>query len=367
MNLSELFLQSAKTGLGGQNKDGSMPAGHNGPHNDPETPVRNTSHWLILFLKAYGLSGHKPFQEAAESCLAYLLSEEARPGGASFFHRKNPEKDFSNGVMGQAWTIEALAYAYRHFNDKKILKTVESVFTLHPYNYSVQAWKIVNPDGTLSRFDRTFNHQLWFASIGCELIRLGIGSVKEPVEHFIKHIHKNIELYPDGVIKHYPYAYSYPSSLRKTAGRFKNRLEELLNRDDGKYSHSVGYHPFNLYALAVINQYDSGIPFFKSGLFSKALGVIESDKFKKYMDKAKFGFPYNPPGIEIAVALQCGNHLSEEKRKELQQEWLNKQFQMTFDFSTYTMSKNVPDEKTNHARLYELYRLENFDLEIKAS
>lgn len=36
---------------------------------------------------------------------------EARPMAATFWHRKNPEKDACNGLIGQAWTIEALTMA----------------------------------------------------------------------------------------------------------------------------------------------------------------------------------------------------------------------------------------------------------------
>lgn len=45
--LWDLIAKSAKRGIKLQAEDGSMPAGHNGPHNDPETPVRNTAHWCI--------------------------------------------------------------------------------------------------------------------------------------------------------------------------------------------------------------------------------------------------------------------------------------------------------------------------------
>ena len=49
--ITELFTNSAKRGLAIQKKDGSIPAGFNGPYHDTETPVRNTSHYLMLFLR----------------------------------------------------------------------------------------------------------------------------------------------------------------------------------------------------------------------------------------------------------------------------------------------------------------------------
>lgn len=50
MNLSDLIYKSAFSGLNLQDPTTrSMPADNNGSHEDVETPVRNTSHWLITF------------------------------------------------------------------------------------------------------------------------------------------------------------------------------------------------------------------------------------------------------------------------------------------------------------------------------
>jgi hypothetical protein len=364
MKLKELFIKSAETGLKLLDEHGSMPPGHNGPHHDPETPVRNTSHWLIIYLKAYELSGDSRFKNAADVCLNYLLSNEARPGQATFYHRKNPKKDFSNGIIGQAWTLEALAYSSQFFSDPRILQTAEEVFTLHPYDQTVQAWRIVNPDGTILGFDRTFNHQLWFASIGCNLIRLGVSSAEKPVQHFIQHLHKNIEIYPDGVIKHYPYAYSYPPGWRKTAGRMKNRVESLFRPVDDSYSHSVGYHAFNTYALEVIFRFSPESSFFNTGLYRKTLDVFDRKSFQENLSAAEFGFPYNPPGIEIAVSIQSLQRINGDEPIDSQQFWLNEQFARNFDFTSFTMTRNTPDPNTYQARLYELYRLDNFEFTI---
>ena len=48
IRLWDLIVKSADKGKELQAGDGSMPAGHNGPHNDPETPVRNTAHWINI-------------------------------------------------------------------------------------------------------------------------------------------------------------------------------------------------------------------------------------------------------------------------------------------------------------------------------
>ena len=51
-NVQTIFLDSCKRALKLQNPKGEMPAGHNGPYQDPETPIRNTAHWIVSFAKA---------------------------------------------------------------------------------------------------------------------------------------------------------------------------------------------------------------------------------------------------------------------------------------------------------------------------
>ena len=87
MTIAELIIESAKKALNLQREEGSMPQGHNGPYNDKETPVRNTSHWLITFAKAYELTNDRIFIDAVQKAAHYLISEKARPFKYSFFHR----------------------------------------------------------------------------------------------------------------------------------------------------------------------------------------------------------------------------------------------------------------------------------------
>ena len=204
MNTEEILILSTSAALHHQFSDGSMPAGHNGPYQDPETPVRNTSHWLISFLKSYDLTGEKKFKQAAEQALSYLMSEKVRPMGATFWHRKNPKKDFSNGLMGQAWTLEALAYAYGFFGDDAILHLATEIFTIHPYKSTHKAWETVNVDGSIRGFDPTFNHQLWFAAVGSVLSNYGVQEIKNQVSDFLEALPTTMKVYPDGVIMHHP-------------------------------------------------------------------------------------------------------------------------------------------------------------------
>jgi hypothetical protein len=69
MKLNDFILNSCCEALTYQDKiKGYMPAGHNGPYFDPETPVRNTAHWCISFIKSYRISKRIEFREAAIHC-----------------------------------------------------------------------------------------------------------------------------------------------------------------------------------------------------------------------------------------------------------------------------------------------------------
>jgi len=57
LDLFTLLETSARRGIALQLPDGSMPAGHNGPWNRPETELRNTGNWLQVFGRAYDMAG----------------------------------------------------------------------------------------------------------------------------------------------------------------------------------------------------------------------------------------------------------------------------------------------------------------------
>ena len=62
MRLNKMILKIAENSKKLQNEDGLFLQGHNGPYYDPETPVRNSGHWLIIFSKCYELTDKKKIQ-----------------------------------------------------------------------------------------------------------------------------------------------------------------------------------------------------------------------------------------------------------------------------------------------------------------
>ena len=105
----ELLIKSARKGLEILDKDsGAFPPGENGPHKQITTPVRNTAHWVKILLYGYKTTGDNVFLLAAIKSLEYLLSDDVRPGGYTYINRDYKNGDKCNGVIGQAWPIEAL-------------------------------------------------------------------------------------------------------------------------------------------------------------------------------------------------------------------------------------------------------------------
>jgi len=364
--LFDVLLQSAGAALAHfDTETGGMPAGHNGPYHDPETPVRNTGHWLITFLKAHEISGEMRFLEAARRAIAYLCSESARPMKAAFWHRKNPEKDFCNGLVGQAWTIEALSVAAKSLKNEHCQRVAEEVFLLHPFDEAPGLWRRVNVDGSYLPLDMTFNHQLWFAAAGALLLPSSGGYIEERVGRFMDALPNNLSLYSSGLVCH-PLFLKQPSPIgcRVRLKRFVRGWVRPLDPEpecDEAYSKSIGYHAFNLYAFALLKQQLPQHPFWRSESVERMLAFLQTEEFVEGLEKNKFGYPYNPPGFEVAFTLEVFGHDVHEQ----QEWWISEQIRRCYDFGSRMMSLNTEDPLTHAARLYEATRLPDLTLHVE--
>lgn len=362
-----LTEQSASAALEVQRSNGAMPSGHNGPYYDPETPVRNTSHWLITFLKAYQISGDPQFREAAERAVNYLCSREARPMKASFWHQKTPEKGTCNGLIGQAWTIEALAVAARELEDAQAAQVAEEVFMLHPFNEKAALWTPVNADGTYHGVDHTFNHQLWFAAAGGLLAPHAGEEVQARVTRFLDRMSYRLRTHPSGLIRHLIVPeYSWKKLIIAAVQRTKNFLAALRRGQIWAFRRKeVGYHAFNLYGMALLKSQYPDHSFWKSKAMRTAWDYAKSDSFREEIRKSEYGYPYNPPGFEMAFAYEMfGDGLSMSAIRQRQTYWIVEQVRRCYDFGSKMMNRNTEDPETHAARLYEAVRLPNIEIDM---
>ena len=358
MLLSEIILQSSLGALQLQSTDGSFPEGCNGPYHDPETPVRNTAHWLITMLKAYEISHEEKFMESAWRAVQYLISPSARPMNATFYCRTNPEKDFCNGLIGQAWVIEALVIAGRKLNDPQYIEVARNVFMLHPFDSKAGLWRRVNVDGSYNSFDMTFNHQLWFAASGAQF---GDDLINSQIALFMdRTMESHLGLDQSGRIIH---AVSRP--FAKTNRRFD--LISFFRRSKGSNGNSrvvekeIGYHAFNMYAFCILRQCLPELPFWQSSKFIHALSFINNEEFVRGLENNIYGYPYNPPGFEVALTIQeFSSYLLFSKSREW---WVEQQLHRCYDSEKKMLMNSTEDSKTLSARLYEATRLKDMEIQ----
>jgi len=370
--LTDLIKNITENILTLQNDSGYFPAGNNGPHNDPDTPVRNTSHVLILLSNYYKLTNNKVFIDRIFKAAEYLYSKELRPCGYTFHHRNKKGKDKCNGLIGQAWTFEALIEASRALEDEKYLLLAEKVLLQHPFDYEKGLWQTLEIDGKAMGINRTFNQQLWFAVCSSSIDNINRNSeLKNRIKKFIGCLPDNLIVMKNGLIFHSVKNSFYKKEkkkkkidrkyltniLRIKAGRiFKDALNEK-NDPHNKIYRSVGYHSFNMCGFALLKEQIPKHSFWKSDLIDQAIDYILTPDYKNDLEGNVYGYPYNCPGFEIPYALSILGNLDNDNLVDLSNLWINEQFRRCYNKETKMMDRNTSDSLTLTARTYELCRL----------
>ena len=347
VRLSEIVSAAADAGISilDERDREHMPAGHNGPWDDDVTPLRNTGHWAILFFEAYAVTDDERYLDAAADCVEYLCRDEARPHGWTFHHRNEPGKDRCNGLVGQGWTVEALAVADRYLDDETPRSLAEEVFSLHPFDESTGLWRSVDVDGTVRGPFGTINQQFWFAAAGSLLCRRGVArEVRRRVVAFLDDVPNTVETYRSGVVYHSGYPYTRPAYVgQRLAARATGYADRVNPR-------SVGYHSFVLYALAVLKRSLPDHTLWDSGFVDRLLEPLGSERYREQVADNVYSYGYNPTGIENALALEV---LGDGEGTGY---WLSEQFRRCYDRESRLLSGGC-DGATLAARLYEATRL----------
>jgi len=379
VNLFNIFIEIAEKGINLLNKYGKIPGGQNGPYHDPETPVRNSSHWLILFAKLYEIENNSKYKDCVYKLAQFLISEDARPFGYSFHHRNKIKKDKCNGLIGQAWTIEALITSSKILEDEIYEKNAQEVFFQHPFKNKVKLWNRLEINGKILSIDGTFNHQLWFASSLVIDKNINNNEVKKRIDSFIDNISENLEILENGLIfhniiriweKYFFIKYLYKTILKSSSENMKalfyrkHKCRRIRNIEDYKKAQiereiyrSIGYHSFNLYAFAILKKYIPDHSFWEGEQFKKTLTYLLSKEYEKKIRYNIYGFSYNAPGFEIPFVLDT--FFSNKNQIVIKQceKWINWQFRQTYNSKTALFDRNNPDPLTLTSRFYELTRL----------
>ena len=347
--------------------------GHNGPYNDPETLVRNKGHWLITLGWLSQNISHDKYLDAVVSLADDLSDNDARPYDFSFHHRSQIGKDKCNGLIGQAWTFEALAHATLVTQNPKYVELAEEVFFHHFFNYDSGLWCRLEIDGTVLSIDSTFNHQLWFAACASLLKTPRLNEIHERIICFLDTLNKNLTVLENGLIYH-PIENQFngdQSDLSRKSNlkgvtksllnflriRFKNNHDVMKQKREKMIYKSVGYHQFNMYAFAMLKETLPDHLFWKSSELRASVDYLISDQFNIDLSENIYGFPYNPPGFEVPYVFSVFTDIHEDKLVEICSWWVNEQFKRCYNQKTGMMDRNTNDPLTHTARIYELTRL----------
>lgn len=388
VNDEYLLLKTiADTELDYIEKNGFAHAGCNGPYNNKDTAVRNSGHFLVIYSYLYEKTQNNRYLAAVKCLSDFLLRENNYGKSGSIEHRTDNRFDHTNGLIGQAWTIEALVEAYKLTKSGCAYEKAKQLFLNQRFNYDTKMWIVVDCDGTLS-LDLTFNHQLWFAAAGAMLLDIKYDSkIDEEIKLFLEEAsNKFFQVRENGRIVHvmnyFPSEhekeqqreiikqYKRRTLLKEPFSVIKKKFKDKLSKNSFTEGIEEGYHLFDLYGFAILYNRYSKLSIYSSEKFSKALDYMKNSDNILGLSKNcggypynKFAYAYNSPAFEypfVANTFSCFNDSVEKKLIE-------SQCSLLLDASKGTF-KSCDDPYTLNARTYELVRyfrqLENKDCSI---
>lgn len=354
-------------------KTGHVEAGINGPYDDPETEVRNLAHLMVIasieYLK-YGKDEYLPLI----SRMADEVMAMREPSGI-YKMRQKDGKDQCNGVIGHAWLVEGLLYAYKVTKNKGILEEIERIFKMHGFQTKLGLWGRPLMGASNNAIDFTLNHQLWYAATLSEYLSINSNSeLCEQLNCFFKQLSHNMLVNDRGRISHSIYRRMGLVPLFKMyVKRFKINIYEKIGKPSLMYK-EIGYHVFNLMALARLYKQSPNNLFFKNTKFERTISYIGDKEFQQLLSASNieqdgttfgkkitedeksiniYGYPYNVTGFELLYCQQVfGAKISKTDVEYL----CKRQFELTWSEETHEFGNRCHDKTVINYRVYEYYR-----------
>ena len=364
----ELLERSARAALDLQREDGSFPPGRNGVYDEPETPVRTTSHWLTTLSKVYEITDDEEFAEAANDAADYLLSEEARPHGYTFHSRNVEGKDKCDGLVGQATPIRGLALASSVFDRPELFEEATGIFFLHPFNTRIGLWERIEIDGSNLSFDRTLNHQIIFAAASTSLID-GSKAVRKRIKTFLDLLSDNMCIHSDGVVRHY--VRPPLTDILKIAAKSHSHWSLLWNEFAARYharssefrKKEIGYQLTILAALARIKRCSPHHEIWDHPQTKSALDFIQTSDYKRQIRKQKLNYGSMTPGIDYAQVLMTFENPSDREIRS----WIELEIDRKYDPETRLLTQETSDPMFQASIIGSLSYLPNIHINVASS
>lgn len=361
---------------------GHAQAGCNGPYKNEDTPIRNTGHWIIIYAYLWEKTKQEVYLKAVKTLAKYILNINNYGISGSIRHRTDVRFDHTNGLIGQAWTIEALITAAYVLKDKVYYKKAKELFINQQFNEQNSIWNVVDCNGEIS-YDLTFNHQLWFAASGSKILDYEYDEkIDNQIKFFLNAANERLfRVYDDGLIIHtvnYQLNETEKIYIRKL--NRKRKIRSLINnpfkvlkkkvfdrRQKFSFTEGLekGYHLFDLYGFAMLKQRYGEMPIFKSEKLKMAIKyALDTDEILKLSNPCggymfnKFSYSYNSPAFEYPYVSLIFGREDVKKNNYL----LQKHCELLYDAKSCSFTKNCDDPKTLDARIYELvYYLREVD------
>lgn len=353
------LIRTAAAALALQRGDGSMPAGRNNTWNDADTPVRCTSHFTVTLVHAFRWTGDDRYLGCARRCLEWLCSETARPYDATFLCRESRRKNRCNGLIGQAWALEALLHGYEVLGDPRYLELAVRVFRMHPLDRDVGLFRIREVDGNLRNLALTLNHQLIFTAQGMWLAAHGHDAIRADVDIVLRKLPHTMMQSRSGLIEHH--VRRGRNDLSRTA--FDLVLAPYRRRIRAR---SQGYQSFNMFALALAKRHRPDAPAWRNPDLQHRLTMMHEyatdDAFLEAVLSNDFALAYRLTGPEVLLfQREFGMSAAGEQLARL----VEAQFEGHWNESDGLLNRDTGDPATLSSRIYEMCYLFEDDGDLR--
>ncbi len=332
-----------------------FPGGHNGPYLHPETPIRNTSHFVVLLsnlLKA-DLESNKAthFKKYLNQLIRYLVDSNPYFKKGQFIQR-GLANDTCNGVIGEAWVIEALSIENGYLDvDNQVGRAtiLEAMSARAGFDSSYHfAYRFDCQKGKLTP-DFTFNHQLWLAAC---IEDSQLHSKADFVNSFLSGaLNGAFQVRDTGLINHLYHGNTLKNNINKLA----YKRAELTRSKKVNYKER-GYHLFNLFAFSKIYKKQPSNVFFSSDNFCKSLKYVSLDVLEELSNENNiYGSHYNVSAFEIPFIYQTFSELDLIDLSQAEFEiYMHRELDKYWNAEQNCFCNNKVDLMTFMARVYEL-------------
>lgn len=351
-------------------KMGNAAAGNNGPYGQIDSPVRNSASYLISYSYLYKITGNTKYLDACNVLFSYIKRMQSESVSGAIKCMEEDAFDYLNGLIGQAWVIDALLSFYDASKDEDAIQIAKSIMNSQQYDFNTHLWHRIELDGTDIGIDYAYNHQVYFAASASRLLDYCYEKETDEIikDFLILGSKRDFRISRSGRLKHFVNV-PMQSSFNKKAVDFIKRGIKLmlypfrslnLKKIDLGYQER-GYQIFDLYGFKLLEGRYGHLPLFTSQKYKKAkeyaldldamnrrLGVNQSGRSGELNI---YGYPYNSPAFEypyVAGAERCSPEILDQLY-QIQVEYM-------YDSNTRQFSKNNPDIETFNARTYEIIR-----------